>query len=323
VRTAAALFLISTAFAADRDWKRFPAVVEVDTKADVYAIGDAHSDFVRLTNVMKGAGLIDQNLRWKAGDAVLVVPGDMIDKGPRAVDVLRLLRDLRNGGHAIVLAGNHEAEFLADPHESKVKEFASQLSAAGMDAGDVAQCKGEIGEFLCSLPFAARVNDWYFSHAGNSGGRSLRQISADIESGFAKHGYKTDQLIGDESILEARLNGKGRKVWMDEGLPKTSERELLAGYAAKLGVKHIVEGHVPSEVRFADGVVRHAGEMFQRFGTLFLIDTGMSQGVDDSLGAALHITSTSATAICPDGKTTVLWNVARNEDSGRAAACGK
>ena len=108
----------------------------------------------------------------------------------------------------IVLAGNHEAEFLADPTAPKGKEFAAQLTADGMRPKDVASCKTDIGEFLCSLPFAARVNDWFFSHAGNSGGRSLAQLAADLQQGFAEAGFRTRELIGEDSLLEARLNGK-------------------------------------------------------------------------------------------------------------------
>lgn len=309
-----------TAVAAGRDWKKFPAVVQVDTRAEIWAIGDAHGDFVRLTDLMKGAGLIGADLKWTGGNALLVVTGDMIDKGPRGVEVVRFLRGLRAQGHAIVTAGNHEAEFLADPHAPKGGEFASQLEQAGIKPDEVGQCRSDIGEFLCSLPFAARVNEWYFSHAGNTGGRSLKRMEDDIERGFATDGYKTKQLVGDDSLIEARLNGKGRGVWIDEG---RGERELLEAYTAAAGVKHIVEGHVPSEVKFADGVVRRKGEMFQRFGLLFLIDTGMSEGVDDSLGAALHITSKRATAICADGIQTVVWDAEKLKDAGRARPCGK
>jgi hypothetical protein len=111
---------------------------------------------------------------------------------------------------------------------------------------------------------------------------------------------------------------------MDSALPpELSEKQLLTSYAAALGVKHIVEGHVPSRVKLADGVAREPGEMFRRFRMLFLIDTGMSEGVDDSRGAVPHITSKDAIAICPDGKKTVL-RVARNDaDFGRAAPRGK
>jgi hypothetical protein len=78
----------------------------------------------------------------------------------------------------VVLAGNHEAEFLAVPTASKGKEFAAQLKAVGIRPSDVASWRSDIGEFLCSLPFAARVNEWFFSHAGNSGGRSIAQLAA-------------------------------------------------------------------------------------------------------------------------------------------------
>ncbi len=37
--------------------------------------------------------------------------------------------------------------------------------------------------------------------------------------------------------------------------------------------------------------------MFQRFGLLFFIDTGMSEGVDDSDGAVLHIDQNGYQAI--------------------------
>jgi hypothetical protein len=325
-----ALLLLMTTACFARDWTKFPAVVEVDGAPEVFAIGDAHSDYARLAAVMRAAKIIDAKDNWIAGKAVLVTTGDMIDKGPRALDVLRLMKHLREtapdkGGRVIVLAGNHEAEFMADHTISKAKEFATQLKAEGLKPADVAACKGEIGEFLCSLPFAARVNDTYFSHGGNAGGRSISKLAADIEHDFDKHGYAAKELIGDGSLLEARLNGSGpgREVWIDAGLPKKSEKQLLQDYTAALGVKRIVEGHVPSPVKFADGMERNAGEMFQRFGLLFLIDTGMSEGVDNSLGAALHIEKDRATAICPNGAQTVLWESGGKQDFGRAAPCGR
>ena len=322
---------------APRDWAKYPAVTQIASAEEVFAIGDAHSDFKRLARAMVAARIIEaqpakpEDAHWRAGHAVLVTTGDMIDKGPRALDVLRLLSLLRiearrAGGDVVILAGNHEAEFLADPAAPKGREFARQLKAANIDLAEVGACKGEIGEFLCSLSFAARVSDWFFSHGGNAGGRTVEQLTADLQGGVEHDGFGTKHLIGDDSILESRLNGEGRKPWIDAGMPDRGERDLLADYARALGVSHLVEGHVPSEVVFADGVKRNRGEMFQRFGLLFLIDTGMSEGVDDSGGAVLHITyqgGEKATAICPDGKSTLLWDSVSKPDIGRAAACSK
>ena len=338
MRLIAAAFTVASLLAAGgpavvRDWTKNPVVIQIDTTADVYAIGDAHSDYVRLTRALAAAGLIagqperPEQARWRGGSAVLVSTGDMVDKGPRALDVLKLYQILQRqarqaGGDVVILAGNHEAEFLADPGAAKGAEFARQLKAAGISPADVGECKSDIGQFLCSLSFAARVNDWFFSHAGRSSGRSLSRIETDLRTGVEKNGFRTKELVGVDSPLEGRPAADG-KQWFDSGMPAQNEKQLLTTWTQAMGVNHIVQGHEPSEIAFADGVRRSHGEMFQRFGLIFFIDTGMSEGVDDSDGAVLHITSGGqAIAVCPDGTQAIIWDARSNPDVGRAPACG-
>jgi hypothetical protein len=135
-------------------------------------------------------------------------------------------------------------------------------------------------------------------------------------------------LIGADSLLEARLTPKGAvtKPWVDAD-PRRSAPELLAASLAALGAEHLVIGHQPGEVRLADGTERKRGEMFQIYGLLFLIDVGMSRGVGDSHGAALHIVRTGrdvfASAVCANGQVTPLWDSATRPAIGRAAPCGE
>ena len=318
-----------------RDWARFPPVVELDTNATVFAIGDVHSDYDRLVKLLVAAKLIEgkpdrpRNVKWTGGKSILIFTGDMIDKGPpHALLAIALIRFLgeqapKQGGAIIALAGNHEAEFLADPTAKKSADFRAELKAAGIKPSEVAACRGELGEWMCNLPFAARINGWFFCHAGNSGGRTLKRLVSDIEAGVDKDGFRSPQLVGPDSLLEARL---GDGSWIEEG-SSHDPKKLLAANAAALGVTHIVEGHQPGEVRFPDGVTRHAGEMFQRYGLLFLIDTGMSSGVDNSHGAALRIagneSGNQAVAVCPDGQETVIWDRGDHAQMGRAAPCPK
>jgi hypothetical protein len=308
--------------AAPRDWRSAPAVVEIDTAADVFAMGDVHGDDERMLQLLTGAGVIDGRHSWQAGRAVLVVTGDMIDKGPNALGVLAFLRKLapqaaQAGGRVVVLMGNHEAEFLAHPGAAKSRDFAGELSRAGLKPAEVAACRGDLGGFLCDLPFAARVNDWFFSHAGNTAGRSLARLTADLEAGVDRDGFRTAQLIGDDSLLEARIGEKSAdgRSWFERG--------SLDAYTAALGVHHIVEGHHHGAARFADGAVRYVGEMFDWRGELFLIDTGMSREIGDSSGALLHIRSAQqeAAAVCPGGRETILWSAKQPAKSGKAAPC--
>ncbi len=319
-----------------RDWAAFPPIIEVDTREDIYAIGDVHADYDRLVQLLVASRIFDappggsSKCHWMAGKSVLIFTGDMIDKGPHALMVLGLIRAIGkvaqdNGGRVVALMGNHEAEFLAEPTAKKSKDFRAELAAARWNPANVAGCRGDLGQWLCSLPFAARVNDWFFSHAGNTDGRSIApELSTDLRNGVDRDGFASRELIGANSLLEARLgdNGPGGRPWIEAGAGHDA-RQLLAANVAALGVAHIVEGHQPSKVNFLDGESRNAGEMFQRYGLLFLIDTGMSVGVGGSHGAALHIKGNEAVAICPDGKETMIWDRVTHGDIGRAEPCGK
>jgi hypothetical protein len=306
-----------------RDWAKFPPIVERDQPATLWEIGDIHGDYERLIRLLTTARIIPakpaapERAAWSGGEAVLVVAGDMIDKGPRPMDVLRFLRGLQAAaraerGEVIVLAGNHEAELLAPPEGGPAKDRIADWGRLGVSPNDLRACRGDIGQFLCSLPFGARVGDWFFSHAGNTGGRTIPQLSTGIEDGKYN-------LTGPNSILEARL-GEG-KEWIAPADSKTGERQLLTSYAAALGVKHMVQGHQHNNVKFDDGAERHTGEMFQRWGLLFLTDVGMSREIGDSQGAALKITQAGAVAVCPDGKETLLWDAKSGAGLGRAAPC--
>ena len=324
---------------AKRDWTKHPVVVEVDTTEDVFAVGDAHADPDRLTGVLLAAKIIEgtpakpSQVKWAAAKSVLVVTGDMIDKWHDSLKVIELLRALQTaaaaqGGQVIITMGNHEAEFLADPHGRKTKEFGNELKAAGLKRTEVANCAGDLGTFLCELPIAARVNDWFFSHAGNTNKQTIRALSAAIEAGFATDAFATKELIGDNSILEARLNNKGPNglPWFDNGSSKTDPQKLLTSYVTALGVHHLVQGHQPGKVKFPDGKKRNEEDMFQRYGLLFLIDSGMSRGIEGSksTGGALRITGSAkkAIVICANGQEHTIWDSASNP-ALNAQHCGK
>jgi hypothetical protein len=216
----------------------------------------------------------------------------------------------------VTLMGNHEAEFLADPSEKKVKDFAQDIRGAGLVPKDLAACRGDVGQFLCSLPFGARVDDWFFSHGGNTGGRTISQLTADFQNGVGKDGFGSPQLIDPNSMLEARIGeeGPGGKAWFEVESPRRSAEQVLSSYVAALGVNHLVQGHQHQKIVFEDGQQRRVGQMFQWRGLLFLIDVGMSEGVGDSHGAVLHIrhgNGEEALAIDADGTEKSLWKSQR------------
>ncbi len=305
-----------------RNWGRCPAIVTLETTEVVHALGDTHGDYDRLVKLLVTGKLIagapdkPDQVTWNGGRSILVVTGDMIDKWDQSLNVIALMRALTGsaasqGGRVIISIGNHEAEFLADPHGDKTKEFQKELNAAGIKRNDVADGTDSqgIGTFLLCLPFATRVNDWFFSHAGSTKGRTFSQLTTDLEEGFDQDGYAAKVLLGTKGLLEARMKPPW---WQKESDTPIESMARLLSYADALGVHHIVFGHQPGTYTFNDDTTRKKGTMFEKFGGLvFLIDVGMSRGVDYSKGALLRTERDgdreTATAVFADGSEKELW----------------
>ncbi len=83
----------------------------------IVALGDVHGSFDGLTAILRTAGLVDEELRWIGGDAILVQTGDLMDRGAGIRNVFDLLIDLETqaeeaGGRLVALLGNHEVNNL-------------------------------------------------------------------------------------------------------------------------------------------------------------------------------------------------------------------
>ncbi len=80
----------------------------------IVAVGDLHGDYDAFLDIVGAAGLSDKKSRWTGGEAVLVQLGDVTDRGPDSLKIIRHLQALeqaapKSGGKVFVLVGNHEA----------------------------------------------------------------------------------------------------------------------------------------------------------------------------------------------------------------------
>lgn len=289
-----------------RDWKSFPAIVDVSAPPILYAISDVHGGYDRLAALLTVNHITSQapssstDAHWGAGNATLVVTGDMIDKGPSSVEVLDFLMVLqadakKRGGLVIVTLGNHEAEFLVNPTNSKASASTgidTELATKGVTPAAVASGADPRGAWLRLLPFGARVGGWFFSHAGDTQGRTIAVLEATLEAAVKAHAdYNDPEIVGTTSILESRS-------WY-------SNAGTAAHNATALGVKHITFGHDPSALGSKGMIAVSPDNMLVR------IDCGMSPGVDDSSGMILRVTQQGANDVVEQldatGKTKALF----------------
>ena len=101
----------------------------------IVAVGDLHGDYAAWLDIARAAGLIDARGRWAGAKTVLVQVGDVTDRGPDSLKIIRSLQQLgkqapKAGGQVIVVLGNHEAmNLLGDFRYTTPGEFAAFTDA--------------------------------------------------------------------------------------------------------------------------------------------------------------------------------------------------
>ena len=134
--------------ASSSSWAAAPAAQRI------VAVGDLHGDYQAWITIAAAAGLVDKSGHWAGGKATLVQLGDIVDRGPESLKIVRSLQQLqkeapRKGGKVIVVLGNHEAMNLigdyrytspgdyaafADDQSAARREKLYQLNKASIEA---------------------------------------------------------------------------------------------------------------------------------------------------------------------------------------------
>jgi hypothetical protein len=97
----------------------------------IVAVGDLHGDFQAWQDISHGAGVADAAGHWSGGKTILVQLGDITDRAPDSLKIIRNLQQLqkeapRKGGKVIVVLGNHEAmNLLGDNRYTTAGEYAA------------------------------------------------------------------------------------------------------------------------------------------------------------------------------------------------------
>ena len=131
-------------------------------------IGDVHGCYDELEELLVRLGhekLLDPNVAPapEGQRPRLVFVGDLVDRGDRILDVVRLVLRLHRRGHALCVVGNHDDRFLRWMHGRRVQvKHGLEQTAAEFNAiprGERDRFRGELMDFLHKLPWALRLDD--------------------------------------------------------------------------------------------------------------------------------------------------------------------
>ena len=168
--------------------------------ATLFAVGDLHGDVAQAHAALRLLGLIDDDRRWAGGNATLVQTGDLVDRGPESLPLMRYfqalqLQALATGGRVLTLMGNHEALNI----EGDLRYVdANELAAAGGSAAWSALFApdGEMGRAIGAYDVAVVAGDGpcrtLFVHAGlrpellEAEGSSISKSSSSDGDGLAR-----------------------------------------------------------------------------------------------------------------------------------------
>lgn len=145
----------------------FPAAVRGQpAEQRIVAVADLHGDYAAWLDIARDAKLVDAANHWAGGRTTLVQLGDISDRGPDTLKIIRHLQQLeteapKSGGKVIVVLGNHEAMNLT----GDLRYVTPQEYAAFADVQSPARREAWFNDNRKSILAAARSKNPKLSEA--------------------------------------------------------------------------------------------------------------------------------------------------------------
>jgi serine/threonine protein phosphatase 1 len=218
--------------------------IRIPAEFTVWAGSDWHGQLAAIDRLLGAAGLTDGAARWTApAGTALVVTGDIVDRGPDSLGLVRRLASLRAqagpaGGLVALLEGNHEVQLLGglggDP----------DIFRAWMKFGGEA-----------TLPSAGLVpGEWDGRSAGEIAAR-VDELAPDLVPTlwtFAPYAVWRDVLFvhgGPVPFQELdRFERSAERLWIRGGFFASPDpfphADAWAPYR-EAGIRRVVFGHTP------------------------------------------------------------------------------
>lgn len=231
---------------------RAAPAIPADTYAQptqLLAVSDIEGNFKGFTQILRGAGVINEQYAWQFGRGHLVLVGDFFDRGLNVTECLWLVYKLeqeaaRAGGAVHFIMGNHERMNLLGRHRYVRHKYRVNANTLGRSYGQWYDRTTVLGRWLRTKNVAEKIGDFLFVHGGISPelaaiGLSLRRIND----------------LARASLDVPAPNGLAQQVTQPPGSPdwyrglvqkiptKGQVTQVLATYAATC----MVVGHTPVE----------------------------------------------------------------------------
>ncbi|BCJ31309.1 metallophosphoesterase [Actinocatenispora sera] len=165
----------------------------------LYVVGDVHGQYGPLLATLAANGLVDADGHWSGGTTRLWFLGDLTDRGPDGIGVVRLVRRLGGeaapvGGRVDTLLGNHEILLLGSRRfgdelidlPAGARSFRTTWQLNGGRDSDLDALTDDEAEWLTERAAMVRADDFLLAHSDTVAyldyGDSVEQIVAALRA---------------------------------------------------------------------------------------------------------------------------------------------
>jgi hypothetical protein len=121
-------------------------------------IGDVHGQYDKLVAVLRTLGYRETMRAWRHPDRTAIFVGDFIDRGPKQVETLKLVRGMVDTGAAMAVMGNHE--FNAIAWATRDPEHPTRYLRSHDRPGNRKQHQAFLAE-VAGKPLHAEIIEWF------------------------------------------------------------------------------------------------------------------------------------------------------------------
>jgi protein phosphatase len=182
-------------------------ILRLDDRGPFDIIGDVHGCYDELSDLLRRLGYVlpeaSRPLGHPQGRTVVFL-GDLVDRGPRIVDVLRLVMDAVDAGSAQCVIGNHEWKLVRKLWGRNVKVAHGLAETLAQLDREQEEFRDRVARFIEGLPshLVLDAGRLVVAHGGlkeHMHGRETERIRA-----FAMYGDTTGEF--DEWGMPVRLD---------------------------------------------------------------------------------------------------------------------
>lgn len=243
-------------------------------------VGDVHGCFDRATALLERIGVAADG-RWTAGDSHVIFIGDLMDRGPRGLDVVRLVMSLQeqapdDGGKVDCTLGNHEI-FLLGAHRFGERpigpldfSFYELWASNGGIRADIEGLGTREIDWMTALPSAVSLDGHLLVHCDSEmyaeRGSTVEEVNDSIRTVIE------GPLEGWDELIRAFV--RRNELWSntDRG------RSALEGMLQTFGANKVVHGHTPIPIVTGQDAAVVDRALVYSEGRCVNIDGGMFMG---------------------------------------------